>query len=40
VDGVTAPIASATSVEQLNELMGAAVELNRQSVELLNQASA
>jgi aryl-alcohol dehydrogenase-like predicted oxidoreductase len=38
---VTAPIASATTVDQLNELMGAAaLELDRPSVELLNQASA
>jgi aryl-alcohol dehydrogenase-like predicted oxidoreductase len=39
--GITAPIASATSVEQLNELAGATrLELDAASIELLNQASA
>ena len=38
---ITAPIASATSLEQLNEILRAAkLELDRSSVELLNQASA
>ncbi|MGZ4855729.1 MAG: aldo/keto reductase [Candidatus Angelobacter sp.] len=38
---ITAPIASATSVEQLNELAQAtALELDRESVEKLNKASA
>ena len=39
--GVTAPIASATSVAQLEELMAAAaLELDRTSIALLNAASA
>lgn len=39
--GVTAPIASATSVEQLNELIrGATLELERDAVEALDEASA
>lgn len=39
--GITAPIASATSVEQLNALMEATtLRLDRPSMELLNQASA
>ncbi|HVW67659.1 MAG TPA: aldo/keto reductase [Steroidobacteraceae bacterium] len=39
--GVTAPIASATSVEQLNELMqGATLELSQDAVQTLNAASA
>jgi aryl-alcohol dehydrogenase-like predicted oxidoreductase len=39
--GITAPIASATSVEQLNALMEATtLRLDRSSIELLNQASA
>jgi aryl-alcohol dehydrogenase-like predicted oxidoreductase len=39
--GVTAPIASATSVEQLNELMqGATLELTRDAVAALDEASA
>ena len=38
--GVTAPIASATSVEQLNELMrGATLELTRDAVKTLDDAS-
>jgi len=38
---ITAPIASATSVEQLNELAQATrLELDRESIEKLNQASA
>lgn len=38
---ITAPIASATSVEQLNELAAATrLELDRASIELLDQASA
>jgi aryl-alcohol dehydrogenase-like predicted oxidoreductase len=38
---ITAPIASATSVEQLNELAQATkVELDRESMEKLNKASA
>jgi len=38
---ITAPIASATSVEQLNDLIAATrLELDRSSIELLNQASA
>ncbi|MBV9767635.1 MAG: aldo/keto reductase [Acidobacteriaceae bacterium] len=37
---ITAPIASATSLEQLDELMGAAnLKLDESSIELLNQAS-
>jgi aryl-alcohol dehydrogenase-like predicted oxidoreductase len=39
--GVTAPIASATSVEQLNELtQGATLELTRDAVAALDEASA
>ena len=39
--GLTAPIVSATSVEQLNELLAAArLELDAASIEQLNQASA
>jgi len=39
--GITAPIASATSVEQLNELVGAVqLELDRASIDLLDRASA
>jgi aryl-alcohol dehydrogenase-like predicted oxidoreductase len=39
--GITAPIASATSVEQLHDLMKAPkLELDRSEVELLSQASA
>lgn len=38
---ITAPIASATSLEQLNEVLAAAkLELDPSSIELLNQASA
>ncbi len=38
---ITAPIASATSVEQLKDLTaGAQLKLDRQAIELLNQASA
>jgi aryl-alcohol dehydrogenase-like predicted oxidoreductase len=38
---ITAPIASATSVQQLNDLIGATrLELDSASIELLNQASA
>jgi aryl-alcohol dehydrogenase-like predicted oxidoreductase len=38
---ITAPIASATSVEQLNELAGATrLELSATDIDLLNQASA
>jgi aryl-alcohol dehydrogenase-like predicted oxidoreductase len=38
---VTAPIASATSVEQMNDLVAATqLELDDSSIELLNQASA
>ena len=38
---ITAPIASATSVEQLNELAQATrLELDRESIEKLNKASA
>ena len=38
---ITAPIASATSVEQLNDLIDAAnLTLDQESIELLNQASA
>jgi len=38
---ITAPIASATSVEQLNELAQATkLELDRESMEKLNKASA
>ena len=39
--GVTAPIASATSVEQLNDLIAAiTLELDQASLDLLNKASA
>jgi aryl-alcohol dehydrogenase-like predicted oxidoreductase len=39
--GITAPIASATSVEQLNELIAATtLELDQASLDLLNKASA
>jgi aryl-alcohol dehydrogenase-like predicted oxidoreductase len=39
--GITAPIASATSLEQLTDLIGATqLELDRASIERLNQASA
>jgi len=39
--GITAPIASATSVEQLNDLAGATrLELDRESMDKLNKASA
>jgi aryl-alcohol dehydrogenase-like predicted oxidoreductase len=39
--GITAPIASATSLEQLNDLIAATkLELDPASIELLNQASA
>ncbi len=39
--GITAPIASATSLEQLNDLIGATrLELDHSSMRLLNQASA
>ncbi len=39
--GITAPIASATSVEQLNDLIeGTKLKLDRESIELLNKASA
>jgi aryl-alcohol dehydrogenase-like predicted oxidoreductase len=38
---ITAPIASATSVDQLNDLVGATqLELSASDIELLNQASA
>lgn len=38
--GITAPIVSATSLDQLNELLGAVnVKLDRASIELLDQAS-
>jgi aryl-alcohol dehydrogenase-like predicted oxidoreductase len=38
---ITAPIASATNLEQLNDVLGAAkLELDHSSIELLNQASA
>ena len=38
---ITAPIASATSVEQLNDLTEATeLQLNQSSIELLNRASA
>jgi aryl-alcohol dehydrogenase-like predicted oxidoreductase len=38
---ITAPIASATSVEQLNELAQATrLELDREAIEKLNKASA
>jgi aryl-alcohol dehydrogenase-like predicted oxidoreductase len=39
--GITAPIASATSLEQLNDLIGASeLKLDQASIERLNQASA
>ncbi|HEV8484674.1 MAG TPA: aldo/keto reductase [Blastocatellia bacterium] len=39
--GITAPIASATSLEQLNDLVEATrLELDRSSIDLLNEASA
>jgi aryl-alcohol dehydrogenase-like predicted oxidoreductase len=39
-ESITAPIASATSVEQLNELAQATkLELDRESIEKLNKAS-
>jgi aryl-alcohol dehydrogenase-like predicted oxidoreductase len=39
--GITAPIASATNLEQLGELMGAPnLELNPSEIEILNRASA
>jgi aryl-alcohol dehydrogenase-like predicted oxidoreductase len=39
--GITAPIASATSVEQVHDLVDATqLELDRASIEALNQASA
>ncbi|HLY63382.1 MAG TPA: aldo/keto reductase [Terriglobia bacterium] len=39
--GITAPIASATSLEQLKDLIAATtLELNQSSIDLLNQASA
>ena len=39
--GITAPIASATSLEQLQDLIEATkLELDQDSIELLNQASA
>ena len=39
--GITAPIASATSVEQLNDLIeGTKLKLNQESIDLLNKASA
>jgi aryl-alcohol dehydrogenase-like predicted oxidoreductase len=39
--GITAPIASATSLEQLGDLIAATkIELDRSSIELLNRASA
>jgi aryl-alcohol dehydrogenase-like predicted oxidoreductase len=39
--GITAPIASATNLEQLNELIEATtVKLNPSGIDLLNQASA
>ena len=39
--GITAPIASATSLEQLNDLINAtSLELDQSSIELLNEASA
>jgi aryl-alcohol dehydrogenase-like predicted oxidoreductase len=38
---ITAPIASATSLEQLNDLIEATkLDLDQASIELLNQASA
>jgi len=41
VHGVTAPIASATKVEQLDELMKAAtLELSSEAVKVLDEASA
>jgi hypothetical protein len=39
--GITAPIASATSLDQLNELMKSLeLELDPSAIELLNRASA
>lgn len=39
--GITAPIASATSLEQFNDLLeGTKLELDKVSIEKLNQASA
>lgn len=39
--GITAPIVSATSLEQLNDVLAAAkLELDHSSIELLNEASA
>ena len=39
--GITAPIASATSLEQLNDLVNATrLELDQSALQLLNQASA
>ena len=39
--GITAPIASATSLEQLNDLIGATeIKLDRAAIERLNNASA
>lgn len=39
--GIAAPIASATSLDQLNELIGAArLELSSESIDILNKASA
>jgi aryl-alcohol dehydrogenase-like predicted oxidoreductase len=39
--GITAPIASATNLDQLNDLIAAAsLKLPRASIEALNQASA
>jgi aryl-alcohol dehydrogenase-like predicted oxidoreductase len=39
--GITAPIASATSVEQLNDLIEATkLELDQSAIDLLDQASA
>jgi aryl-alcohol dehydrogenase-like predicted oxidoreductase len=39
--GITAPIVSATSLEQLNDLVEATrLELEQSSIELLNRASA
>jgi len=38
--GITGPIASATSLEQLNDLIDATrLELEQASIDLLNQAS-
>lgn len=39
--GITAPIASATSLEQLNDLINAtSLKLDHTSIQLLNQATA